>query len=348
MTLTTSGRIPMPSPKDFASDQEVRWCPGCGDYAILAQFLKVLAKLPVPRSDHVVISGIGCAARFPYYVNTYGFHTIHGRAPTFATGLKCANPRLTVWVITGDGDALSIGGNHLLHSLRRNIDINILLFNNRIYGLTKGQYSPTSEQGKVTKSTPMGSLESPVNPLRFAIASEASFVARTMDCDLSHMRDTMLRAYRHRGVAFVEILQNCKIFNDGAWANVAGKQHRADRTLYLEDKEPLVFGKTRSRGIAVKGLSPKVTEFEPDAPGEDVLVHDERTASAHQAYLLTELEYPEYPVPVGVFRSVERPTYDHMLHLQLNEAKNKLPDASLNSLLYTKNTWQVEDGKTEV
>lgn len=347
MTLTHSGRHQKLTRKDFESDQEVRWCPGCGDYAILSAFLKTLPKLGIPRENHAIISGIGCAARFPYYVNTYGFHTIHGRAPSFASGLKCANPDLTVWIITGDGDGLSIGGNHLLHCLRRNINVNILLFNNRIYGLTKGQYSPTSEQGKVTKSTPMGSLESPVNPLRFAMAAEATFVARTMDRDLKHMEEMMTRAVEHKGVSFVEILQNCIIFNDGAFSSITDKPVRSDRTLVLEDGKPLIYGKELNKGIKLVNNQAEIVTFDPKSPPQDLMVHNEKTPSPSRPFVLTDFEYPDFPVPVGVFRAIERPTYETGLRAQNEEARKKKGEGSLDSLLYTAGTWNVE-GKTEV
>jgi 2-oxoglutarate/2-oxoacid ferredoxin oxidoreductase subunit beta len=348
VTLTRSGRIPVMKKKDFESDQEVRWCPGCGDYAILAAFLKTLPTLGIPRENHAIISGIGCAARFPYYVNTYGFHTIHGRAPAFASGLKCANPDLTVWIITGDGDALSIGGNHLLHCLRRNVNVNILLFNNRIYGLTKGQYSPTSEKGKVTKSTPLGSIESPVNPLRFAMASEATFVARTMDCDLRHMSEIMRKAVRHKGVSFVEIMQNCIIFNDGTWKPVSDKKTRAETTITLEDNTPLIFGQKLNKGLRLKGMGSEVVEFDPDSPPSDLIVHDEAAASSLPAYMLTEMDYPEFPIPVGVFRQIERPTYEEMLHDQNKQDIARKGKGDLKSLLHGTNTWLVDDAGDEI
>lgn len=329
------------SRKDFESDQEVRWCPGCGDYAILAAFLKTLPTLGIPREKHAIVSGIGCAARFPYYVNTYGFHTIHGRAPTFAAGLKSVNPDLTVWVITGDGDGLSIGGNHMLHALRRNLDINVLLFNNRIYGLTKGQYSPTSEQGKVTKSTPMGSIEAPINPIRFAISSEATFVARTLDGDMGHMSEIIQKAAQHKGVAFVEILQNCVIFNDGAWRPVAEKRVRADKTVTLEHGKPLIFGKERNMGIRLSGLKPEIVEFDPASPPSNLLVHDEHAPHAALSFLLAELEAPEMPIPIGVFRDIERPTYEQGLHAQVERAKKAQGPANLKSLVYGSNTWEI-------
>lgn len=341
--------------KDFESDQEVRWCPGCGDYAILAAFLKTLPSLGRPREKHAIISGIGCAARFPYYVNTYGFHTIHGRAPSFAAGLKSVNPDLSVWIITGDGDGLSIGGNHLLHALRRNLNVNILLFNNRIYGLTKGQYSPTSEQGKVTKSTPLGSIESPINPVRFAISAEATFVARTMDGDLQHMSEMFQRAHEHPGVSFVEIMQNCIIFNDGAWKPITEKKIRAENTLTLDHGKPLIFGKARNKGLRLEGLKPTIVEFDPEQPPADLMTHDEATRSSALSYLLAELESPEFPIPVGVFRAIESPTYEEGLHGQIAQARKARGEGQLKDLIYGHNTWTVDpkgqehrDGKLSV
>src|SRR5215213_6500571 len=250
--------LPTLKPQDFASDQEVRWCPGCGDYSILAQMKKALSTLNFPREKMVFVSGIGCSSRFPYYMNTYGFHTIHGRAPTFATGLRMARPDLQVWLVTGDGDGLSIGGNHLIHALRRNVDIKILLFNNKIYGLTKGQYSPTSEIGKVTKSTPTGSSDAPFNPISLALGAEASFVARTIDSDRKHLQSVLRQAARHVGTAFVEIYQNCNIFNDGAYDYATDKNTKSDTTLYLEHGKPLVFGKESDKGIRLHGTDPEI------------------------------------------------------------------------------------------
>src|SRR5688500_4443630 len=256
---TTS--LPTLTPKDFASDQEVRWCPGCGDYSILAQMKKAMASLQFPREKTVFVSGIGCSSRFPYYMNTYGFHSIHGRAPTFATGLKLARPDLTVWIVTGDGDGLSIGGNHLMHLVRRNVDVKILLFNNRIYGLTKGQYSPTSEKGKKTKSSPMGTAEHPIRPISIAIGAEASFAARAIDVDVKHLEYVLERAAKHVGCAFVEIYQNCNIFNDGSFSYATEKETKSDTTLYLEHGKPLVFGKDSSRGVRLHGLNPEVVDL---------------------------------------------------------------------------------------
>ncbi len=325
--------------KDFVSDQEVRWCPGCGDYAILAAIQKVLPELGIPREKIVFVSGIGCSSRFPYYMNTYGFHTIHGRAPALATGLKCTNPDLQVWLVTGDGDGLSIGGNHLMHVIRRNVDLNILLFNNRIYGLTKGQYSPTSEVGKVTKSTPMGSLDRPVNPLRFALASEASFVARTYDSDLKHMGQVFKAAAAHRGLSFIEILQNCVIFNDGAFDDHVAKKVRSEQLLYLEHGKPLVFGKDGRRGLRLNGLSLEETRWEGEPPA-DLLRHDVAHPSTALANMLTELESP---LAVGIFRKVEGPIYDQDMAAQVQHAKEKAGHADLARLYRAgTSTWQVE------
>ncbi|MFH2203316.1 MAG: 2-oxoacid:ferredoxin oxidoreductase subunit beta [Elusimicrobiota bacterium] len=326
------------SRKDFSSDQTVRWCPGCGDFAILAQMQKVLPALGVRRENIVFISGIGCSSRFPYYMNTYGFHTIHGRAPTIASGLKCARPDLQVWVITGDGDGLSIGGNHLLHAMRRNIDINILLFNNRIYGLTKGQYSPTSERGKITKSSPAGSIERPIYPLRVALAAEATFVARSVDTDVEHLGQTLTRAAAHKGTSFVEIYQNCIVFNDGAFADVQKRDTRDDHTVRLENGKPLIFGKNRDRGIRLKGFAPEIVDFKPEAPPRDLLVHDE-TASPEFAYLLTQLEPPDFPETIGVLHCVEEPTYDELLEKQLRAARKDGAD-DLQKLLLGGEHWK--------
>src|SRR5580698_4168618 len=287
--------------KDFISDQEVRWCPGCGDYAILAQVQKIMPELGVARENTVFISGIGCSSRFPYYMNTYGFHTIHGRAPTVATGLKLARPDLTVWMVTGDGDALSIGGNHFMHLIRRNVDLKVLLFNNRIYGLTKGQYSPTSEHGKKTKSTPMGAPEYPIRPISIAIGAEATFAARSIDVDVKHLEYTLERAAKHKGTAFVEIYQNCNIFNDGAYNYATDKATKSDTTLYLEHGKPLVFGKDSSKGIRLQGLDPEVVDLKT-VGRDDLLIHDEKTPEPSLAFLLSRMRYPDFPEPLGVFR----------------------------------------------
>ncbi|MCH7720216.1 MAG: 2-oxoacid:ferredoxin oxidoreductase subunit beta, partial [Planctomycetes bacterium] len=286
-----------PSPKDFASDNVVRWCPGCGDYSILSQVKKVLAELGVPKENYVFVSGIGCSSRFPYYMGTYGFHGIHGRALAIASGVKASRPDLSVWVATGDGDALSIGGNHLLHTLRRNFDIKILLFNNRIYGLTKGQYSPTSGVGKKTKSSPMGSIDNPLHPLSVAIAAEATFVARTIDVNVKHLAATLKRAADHKGSAFVEIYQNCNIYNDGAFEYATSKETKEDTVLTLEHGRPLTFGKNRDKGIRLNGFVPEVVTLGDGITEDDLLFHDERAEDASLAYLLSRMHYPHFPEP---------------------------------------------------
>ncbi len=328
--------------KDFGSDQDVRWCPGCGDYAILSQVKKVLSTLGVSRENTVFVSGIGCSSRFPYYMNTYGFHSIHGRAPAVATGVKVANPELDVWVVTGDGDALSIGGNHFLHAIRRNLNINILLFNNRIYGLTKGQYSPTSPFGKRTKSSPFGSVDYPLYPLSVAIGAEATFVARTIDVNVKHLAYVLERAARHKGISFVEIYQNCNIFNDGSFLYATGKDTKNDTTLYLEDNKPLVFGGDTKKGIRLNGMNPEIVELGGDVTEDDLLFHDEKLAEPSLAYLLSRMHHPEFPEPMGVFRCVERPTYEGMLVQQIDDAKKSDADASLERLFNGGDTWDVK------
>lgn len=328
--------------KDFGSDQDVRWCPGCGDYAILSQVKKVLSTLGVSRENTVFVSGIGCSSRFPYYMNTYGFHSIHGRAPALATGVKVANPELDVWVITGDGDALSIGGNHFLHAIRRNLNINILLFNNRIYGLTKGQYSPTSPFGKKTKSSPFGSVDYPLYPLSVAIGAEATFAARTIDVNVKHLAYVLQRAAEHKGISFVEIYQNCNIFNDGAFQYATGKETKNDTTLYLEDNKPLVFGGEKKKGIRLNGMNPEIVELGGDITEDDLLFHDEKLAEPSLAYLLSRMHHPEFPEPMGVFRCIERPTYEGMLMDQIHQTKKSDPDDSLESLFNGGDTWDVK------
>ena len=325
--------------KDFVSDQEVRWCPGCGDYAILASVQKIMPELGVPRENVVFISGIGCSSRFPYYMNTYGFHTIHGRAPAIATGLKVTRPELDVWVVTGDGDGLSIGGNHMIHVLRRNVDLNILLFNNRIYGLTKGQYSPTSEFGKVTKSTPYGSVDYPFNPLTLALGAQASFVARSLDVEQKHLQEVLKRGHDHRGASFIEILQNCNIYNDGVWNDLTDKETKADRQLVLEHGKPLIFGKERNRGIRLSGLKLEEVKLgEGGVTESDLLVHDETNLAL--AFIVGQMQ-PPMPVPVGVFYANTRPTYDGAVNEQLAQASAKLGPADLNALLRRGDTWKV-------
>lgn len=328
------------SKKDFESDQEVRWCPGCGDYSILATVQRLLPELDVPKENHVFVSGIGCAARFPYYMNTYGFHTIHGRAPAIASGLKIANPDLTVWIISGDGDALSIGGNHFMHLMRRNVNVNFLLFNNRIYGLTKGQYSPTSEVGKVTKSTPMGSIDTPVNPLSLALAAGASFVARSLEVDAKLLTDVLRRAVDHKGTSFIEIFQNCNVFNDGAHAQIGERQFRKSRQLQLEHEAPMVFGDDNEHALALDGLHLKqITKNDCGFPDEP-LRHDQ--TNLQLAHLLATCQYPEHPVPMGVVYEVDRPCYDESIHEQVTQAREKRSGASLKSLLYSGDTWEVK------
>jgi 2-oxoglutarate/2-oxoacid ferredoxin oxidoreductase subunit beta len=328
--------------KDFISDQDVRWCPGCGDYAILATLQNTLPQLDVLRKNHVFISGIGCSSRLPYYMETFGFHSIHGRAPAIATGLKVYRPDLMVWVITGDGDGLSIGGNHLLHALRRNVDIKILLFNNRIYGLTKGQYSPTSEFGKKTKSTPFGSVDYSLNPLSFVLGCEATFVARTYDTDIKHMTEVFKAAGEHRGCAFVEVYQNCVIFNDNAFSEVTDKQVREDVSIKLEEGKPLIFGKDRNKGIRLKGLHPEVISFDPASPPKDLLIHDPHSDDIAYAELLARMEAPEFPIPLGIFRSVRKPSYDEMVDQQIRKVIEKSGRGDLEKLLNSGDTWVVE------
>jgi 2-oxoglutarate ferredoxin oxidoreductase subunit beta len=328
--------------KDFQTDQEVRWCPGCGDYAILSAVQTVFPELGVPKEKLVVVSGIGCSSRFPYYMNTYGFHSIHGRAPAIATGLKMSRPELEVWIATGDGDALSIGGNHLIHVLRRNVGVKILMFNNRIYGLTKGQYSPTSEVGKRTKSTPQGSVDRPFNPLALALGAGATFVARTVDIFQPHLKEILRRAAEHQGSAFVEIYQNCNIFNDKAFEYMSDKEGRVERTLYLEHGKPLVWGEARRRGIRLRGLTPEVVDLDGNGASEDdCLVWDEAAESPALAFLAAQLLPPELPTPIGVFRAVDAPRYDEETLAQVERAVGEKGPGTLEDLLYSGETWQV-------
>ncbi len=342
-----SGRIAPPPGQmkkaDFVSDQEVRWCPGCGDYAILNNVQKVMPELGIPREKIVFVSGIGCSSRFPYYMNTYGFHSIHGRAPAVATGIKCANPDLSVWVITGDGDALSIGGNHFIHAIRRNLDINYILFNNRIYGLTKGQYSPTSEFGKKTKSTPSGTIDYPINPLSLAIASESTFVARSIDIDVKHLGAMVDSAAKHKGISFIEVYQNCNIFNDGAFDYFAERTVRPDRVLYLEHGKPMIFGKDRKKGVRMNGALPEVVTIGENGITEnDLLVHDIYLKDPSVAFMLARMEQPDFPQPVGIFRAIERPTYEDMMADQIEGAIAKSGPGSLEKLINSGDTWLVE------
>lgn len=337
-----STELPVLTAKDFESDQDVRWCPGCGDYSILAQMKKMLPSLGVPREKLVFISGIGCSSRFPYYMNTYGMHSIHGRAPAFATGLKASRPDLQVWVITGDGDGLSIGGNHLMHCIRRNLDVNIILFNNRIYGLTKGQYSPTSPLGKKTKSSPYGSIDNPLHPLSIAIGCEASFVARSIDVNIKHLGQTLKRAADHRGTAFVEVYQNCNVFNDHAWSYATDRQVKSDNTLELEHGKPLIFGKERNKGIRLNGLDPEVVEVGKGISEDDLLFHDERATEPSLAYLLSRLRHEDgFPEPIGVFRAIDAPKYDVELNRQIEAAREREGGGDMNALFNSGDTWTV-------
>jgi len=339
--MSSEATLPVLKPADYASDQDVRWCPGCGDYSILAQTKKVLASLGIPREQLVFVSGIGCSSRFPYYLNTYGIHSIHGRAPAIATGIKSVRSDLSVWVITGDGDALSIGGNHLIHAIRRNLDINIVLFNNRIYGLTKGQYSPTSPLGKVTKSTPMGAIDNPIHPLSIAIGCEATFVARTIDVNIKHLGETLRRAAEHKGTAFVEVHQNCTVFNHGAWSYETDRDRKADSTIVLEHGKPLIFGKNRDKGIRLSGMEPEVVELGRGVTEDDLLFHDERSPEPSLAYLLSRMRYPEFPEPIGVFRAVDRPRYDVLINQQIDEARRIHGEGDLETLFHSGDTWSV-------
>ena len=326
--------------KDFTSDQDVRWCPGCGDYVILATFQKVLPDLGIPKEDIVVVSGIGCSSRFPYYVDTYGFHSIHGRAPAVASGVKLSNPNLSVWVITGDGDAMSIGGNHFIHVLRRNIDMNILLFNNRIYGLTKGQYSPTSEVGKKTKSTPMGSLDYPFNPPALAFGSAGTFIARTIDKELKHMGSIIKEAETHRGTSFIEIYQNCNIFNDGAFTNLTDREVKSDNVIVLEENQPMVFGKESDKGLILDGSKFKVVDLSKGLSESDLLIHNPKDRNL--GLLISEMTYDEdLPVPIGVFYKEDKPTYDTMMKEQIDKAKS-VQKINLQSLIEGPNSWEVK------
>jgi 2-oxoglutarate ferredoxin oxidoreductase subunit beta len=329
--------------KDFTSDQEVRWCPGCGDYAILATVQGFLPELGVPREDVVFVSGIGCSSRFPYYVNTYGLHSIHGRAPAIATGLASARPDLSVWVVTGDGDALSIGGNHLIHALRRNVNLTMLLFNNRIYGLTKGQYSPTSELGKITRSTPFGSLDTPFNPVSLALGAEATFVARTIDSDRAHLTEVLRAAAAHKGSSFVEIYQNCNIFNDGAFDLLKDRDSREAALVRLEHGRPVRFGADREMGV-VPAADGGVRVAPVAEVGEDaVLVHDAHATDPSAQFALSRLSDPTTlaTTPVGVFRAVQRPSYDEMLTAQVDTAIEDGGPGDLATLLRGRDTWTV-------
>jgi len=330
--------------KDFKSDQEVRWCPGCGDYAILAAVQGFMPELGIPREDITFISGIGCSSRFPYYMNTFGMHSIHGRAPSIATGLSTSRPDQSVWVVTGDGDALSIGGNHLMHALRRNVNLTILLFNNQIYGLTKGQYSPTSERGKVTKSSPLGSLEAPFNPVSLALGAEATFVARTLDSDRDHLQGVLRAAAEHRGTALVEIYQNCNIFNDGAFDELKDPATRRDHILALQHGEPLRFGSTGQKAVIRGSHGQLVVEDGVLDDDPRVVVHDANEDDSAYAFALSRLSNQETScTPMGIFRSVSRPVYDDLMNAQLDSAGARIDDApALQGLLDGSDTWTVQ------
>ncbi|MFF4385790.1 2-oxoacid:ferredoxin oxidoreductase subunit beta [Streptomyces sp. NPDC001552] len=332
------------SMKDFKSDQEVRWCPGCGDYAVLAAVQGFMPELGLAKENIVFVSGIGCSSRFPYYMNTYGMHSIHGRAPAIATGLATSRRDLSVWVVTGDGDALSIGGNHLIHALRRNVNLKILLFNNRIYGLTKGQYSPTSEVGKITKSTPMGSLDAPFNPVSLAIGAEASFVARTVDSDRKHLTEVLRQAADHQGTALVEIYQNCNIFNDGAFEVLKDKDQALEAVIRLQDGQPIRFGAEDAKGVVRNPATGDLEVVDVTATNEArILVHDAKNASATTAFALSRLADPDtlHHTPIGVFRSVERPVYDTLMADQLDAAIDRSGKGDLGALLTGNDTWTV-------
>jgi len=330
--------------KDFATDQEVRWCPGCGDYSILAQVQKVMPTLGIPRENIVIISGIGCSSRFPYYMNTYGMHSIHGRATAVASGLKAARPELSVWIVTGDGDGLSIGGNHTIHLLRRNFDVNVLLFNNQIYGLTKGQYSPTSEEHKVTKSTPFGSIDHPFNPLALAMGADGTFIARSMDRDPKHLQQMLLRANEHRGASFLEIYQNCNIFNDGAFEIFTEKGTKMEEVIFLEQGKPLIFGVNQNKGIKLDGFKPVVVSINEGDSIDDLWIHDEK--DFYKAQILVRMfDDPSIdnhlPRPFGVFYQTERACYEDVMTMQIEEIIAQKGKGNLDKLLKGNETWTI-------
>lgn len=330
--------LPLLTPNDFSSDREVRWCPGCGDFSILAQLKKVLAGVGVPRENLVFVSGAGCAGRLPYYLDTFGFHGSAGRAAALATGIKVANPAVQVWAVLGDGDGLSVGANHLIHALRRNVDLKILLINNEVLGLSKGQYSPTSRAGTPTKSSPEGSVETPLKPLSLALAAEATFVARTLDVDVNHMSEVLERAAHHRGSAFVEIYQNCKIFNDGVFDYAADANIKADTVIYLEHGRPLLFGKDRNHGLRVNGFEPEIVKLGQGIAIDDIIIHDEKASEPTLAFLLSRLVGPQFPECLGVFRAVQRPSYEQLLDESFRKGP---PPRGFEALLAGDEFWQV-------
>ena len=326
--------------KNFISDQDVRWCPGCGDYAILAQVQKVFPDLGVPKENFLIVSGIGCSSRFPYYMDTFGFHSIHGRATPLATGAKLANPDLSVWVVTGDGDSMSIGGNHLIHILRRNLDINILLFNNEVYGLTKGQYSPTSAQGHISKSTPLGSVDYPFNPPQLALGAGGTFIARGIDREQKHLQNLLKEAHQHSGTSFVEIYQNCWVFNDGAFANLTDKEIKMETQLILEQGKPMIFGKENKKGMRLSEAKLEIVEIGETSSIDDILVHDE--TNKIQGLLLSELTHKDgFPTPIGIIYREEKPTYENLMYNQMDKAVNLQGEGDLDTLFLNGHTWKV-------
>jgi len=326
--------------KNFISDQDVRWCPGCGDYAILAQVQKVFPDLGVPKENFLIVSGIGCSSRFPYYMDTFGFHSIHGRATPLATGAKLANPDLSVWVVTGDGDSMSIGGNHLIHILRRNLDINILLFNNEVYGLTKGQYSPTSAQGHISKSTPLGSVDYPFNPPQLALGAGGTFIARGIDREQKHLQNLLKETHQHSGTSFLEIYQNCWVFNDGAFANLTDKEIKMETQLILEHGKPMIFGKGNNKGMRLAGAKLEIVVIGETSSMDDILVHDE--SNKIQGLLLSELTHKDgFPTPIGVIYREDKPTYENLMYNQMDKAINLQGEGDLDTLFRSGHTWKV-------
>jgi 2-oxoglutarate ferredoxin oxidoreductase subunit beta len=330
------------TPKDFASDQDVRWCSGCGDYSVLAQLQKALSRLGVKRENVVIVAGIGCSSRFPYYMNTYGYHTIHGRANAIASGIKIANPELSVWVSTGDGDCLSIGGNHFIHTLRRNININIILFNNQVYALTKGQYSPTSIHGQITKSSPYGTIEYPVNPVSLGLGAEGTFIARSIDRDPKHLMEMIMRSYKHKGTSFLEVLQNCVIYNDGAFSLYTNKETKEDNLLYIENGKPLIFGKNKDKGVMLDGWKPVAVDISDGKHSiNDLIVYDEKNKEL--AFMLSEFsENPALPMPLGIFLDIERSVYEDEMEAQIQNTIEKEGKVDIDELLKGNSSWEME------
>jgi 2-oxoglutarate ferredoxin oxidoreductase subunit beta len=342
--MSTATAAPALTAKDFATDQEVRWCPGCGDYSILAQVQKVMPLMGVPKENIAIISGIGCSSRFPYYMNTFGMHSIHGRATAIASGLKASRPDLSVWIVSGDGDSMSIGGNHTIHMMRRNFDVNFLVFNNQIYGLTKGQYSPTSEPNKVTKSTPIGSIDHPFNPAALAMGADATFIGRSMDRDPKHLQYMLTRAYQHKGTSFLEIYQNCNIFNDGAFETFTEKSTKADNVLFLEQGKPLIFGAAQNKGIKLDGLKPIIIDIAEGASTDDLWIHDE--TDFYKAQILIRMfDDPRveghFPRPFGVFYQTERACYEDVMKMQIDETIATKGRGNLDKLLKGREVWEI-------